>query len=380
MDAPMIRSHRRNGFAALLLAAAPATPVAAERLTPPLALDGEVGDGVWLYGQINKGALVYDDGDRTEIYPLVDNDNSSTRAGFWLRTMPAEDFTFSFNAEGEWEPYSTGAVNRLNDDVVLEEASLRKLEAIAEVDGYGTLWIGQGSMASDGSSEQDLSGTSVAAYSSVSSSAGAQRFVDDAGTITGVSVGRAFSNYDGLGRLMRVRYDTPRWEGFDLGASFGVDSINGDDRAQWDVAARYRRDGDDVAIRAAAGFARRANDVNRVSGSASMLHKGSGLNLTLAAGGQERDGGDDPYFGYAKLGWRGETLFADPTALSIDLYGGDSVATSGSDSVSAGVAIVQPVARWQTDFYATARWYDYDDSEASYESGFAFLTGARFRF
>jgi hypothetical protein len=38
------------------------------------------------------------------------------------------------------------------------------------------------------------------------------------------------------------------------------------------------------------------------------------------------------------------------------------------------------VKRLQTDFYATLRWYDYDDSAADYEDGIAFLTGARFSF
>jgi hypothetical protein len=72
-------------------------------------------------------------------------------------------------------------------------------------------------------------------------------------------------------------------------------------------------------------------------------HRATGLNLTLAAGGQERDAGDDPYFGYAKLGWTGKTLFTDATSFSIDVYGGDSVSTGGSESVTVGLAAVQPV-------------------------------------
>jgi hypothetical protein len=202
----------RPALAALLLALAPALSAAEERLTPPLVLDGAVGDGVWLYGQLNKGVLVYDDGDETNAYAPVDNNNSSTRAGIWLRTMPAEDFTFSINAEGEWKPYSTGDISRVDDDVEWDVANLRKLEAIAAFDGYGTLWAGQGSMASDASAEQDLSGTGLVAYSSVGDSAGGQRFVTTADVISDVSVYGAFSNYDGLGRLMRLRYDTPTWE------------------------------------------------------------------------------------------------------------------------------------------------------------------------
>jgi hypothetical protein len=236
-------TETRPALAALLLALAPALSAAEERLTPPLVLDGAVGDGVWLYGQLNKGVLVYDDGDETNAYAPVDNNNSSTRAGIWLRTMPAEDFTFSFNAEGEWKPYSTGDISRVDDDVEWDVANLRKLEAIAAFEGYGALWAGQGSMATDASAEQDLSGTALVAYSSVGDSAGGQRFVTTADVISDVSVYGAFSNYDGLGRLMRLRYDTPTWRGFGLRTSVGVDSINGSDEAQWDVAAVYAQRG-----------------------------------------------------------------------------------------------------------------------------------------
>jgi hypothetical protein len=268
----------RPALAALLLALAPALSAAEERLTPPLVLDGAVGDGVWLYGQLNKGVLVYDDGDETNAYAPVDNNNSSTRAGIWLRTMPAEDFTFSINAEGEWKPYSTGDLSRVDDDVEWDVANLRKLEAIAAFEGYGTLWAGQGSMATDGAAEQDLSGTTLVAYSSVGDSAGGQRFVTNGGAISNVTVGGAFSNYDGLGRLMRLRYDTPTWRGFGLRTSVGRRLAQRKRRGAMGRRGGLRPEGDyapeAVRIRAAAGYARRADDTNRLSGSVSALHIG----------------------------------------------------------------------------------------------------------
>ena len=160
-----------------LLFAAAATASAADTLIPPLTLSGEVGDGLWAYGQINKGFLVHDDGRSTEAYPLVDNANSSTRGGLWWRKKAADDFIFSFNAEAEWNPYSTGRVNRLNDgDVDWSQWRLRKAEAIFQIDGAGKLWLGQGSSGADSLAEKDLSGTGLVSYSSVADSAGGQLF------------------------------------------------------------------------------------------------------------------------------------------------------------------------------------------------------------
>jgi hypothetical protein len=371
------------GFVALLAWATPGAAVAEERLFPPLVLGGEVGDGAWVYGQINKGFLVHDDGDETELYPLVDNAASSTRLGLWLRTKPAEDFTLSANLEGQWNPYSTFSVNRLNkNDVVfdLERSNIRKVEVIMALEGYGTVWIGQGSTASDGSSEQDLSGTALANYASVADMAGGQLFVEDGGAISDVAIGDAFSHFDGMGRLTRFRYDTPTWNGLGLASSVGFDAINSDRRTQWDIAALYAHDGEAVVLRAKTGFAIRADGSGQLSGSISALHNATGLNLTLAAGGRERDGDDDPMFGYAKLGWKGRTVFAAPTAVSVDVYAGDDIATGGSESHSFGLGLVQPLRGRQTELYAGLRWHEYDDASADYQEGLSFLTGARFRF
>ena len=89
--------------------------------------------------------------------------------------------------------------------------------------------------------------------------------------------------------------------------------------------------------------------------------------------------GPDATFQYAKLGWRGDLIAAGESRFSVDWYGGEDVATAGSDSTSFGVAAVQHVPAWQTEFYATVRWYDYEDS-VDYLEGLAVFTGARLSF
>ena len=48
---------------------------------PKIEKTFENGGTLRFYGQINKGVLSYDDGQETESYGLIDNDNSNTRFG-----------------------------------------------------------------------------------------------------------------------------------------------------------------------------------------------------------------------------------------------------------------------------------------------------------
>jgi hypothetical protein len=352
-----------------------------ERLLDPLVIFGEVDDGLWLYGQVNKGVLVYDDGKSTRTYPLVDNANSSTRAGLWYKTKVSESFLISMNLEGEWNPYSTTSVNRLNsDDVDWESTALRKAELILDSQEYGKLWLGQGSTATDGIAEFDLSQTGVIAYSSVSDTAGGQWLAFDSGNISGVSVSSAFKNYDGLGRRVRIRYDTPTFSGFALKTSVGRDRLSGDEDIEWDLAGVYSVETDAFELVSGIGFSRPTGATNRFSASASLLDKGTGLNVTLAAAGDEREGGDDASYLYAKVGWIADLTDVGATAFAIDWYGGNNVANGSSDSTSVGISAVQFITRFQTELYTTVRWHTYDDSAGAYKDGIASLTGLRFKF
>ena len=201
-------------------AAVPATETR-ETLIPKLRLGDDDGY-LEFYGQINKGVLVFDDGGSTLGYFPVDNGNSSSRAGLRLYTVLYEGWSFGGNLEWEWNPYSTTNVNQLNrDDFDWETDLLRKAEVYLESENFGKLWLGQGSMASDATAEVDLSGTVVVGYSLVSDMAGGPFFRLDDGDLSSVHVKDAFTNFDGLGRKLRVRYDTPKFAGFSLATSVG---------------------------------------------------------------------------------------------------------------------------------------------------------------
>ncbi len=370
--------------AVVVALAAPALAEDADRLTPPLVLYGNIGDGLWLYGQLDKGLLIYDDGATTLAYPLVDNANKTSRGGLWFTTEVVRGLNASINVEHEWTPYSTDTVNRLNrDEVDLESGTLRHAELILEVDDFGSLYVGQGSTASDFTSENDLSGTDMVTYASISDMAGGQLFVTDDGTISDIAVVDAFSDFDGLGRRLRVRYDTPAWRGLGLRASAGRDKLlgtGGDGVFEWDVVATYTLDSDLVQVASALAYSRRDGAFDRLNGSVSTLHVPTGLNLTVAGGADERDPTTNGAFLYGKLGWRADLIDAGKTSFTVDLYGGHDVESEGSESLSLALGAAQAVPRWQTTFYAGLRWHDFDNDAADYRSSLAFLTGALFRF
>ena len=161
-------------------------------------------------GQINRAGMYVDDGNRAKWF-FVDNENSSTR----FRFTGSNDFEKGWKVGILWE---VEMQSNSSDEVSMDRTDIgditfreRKIEFWVEK--WGRLWLGQGDMASNGTSEVDLSGTDVAAYSSVADVGGSFVFQKN-GTPSGITVGGSRSNFDGLSRRDRIRYDTPKWAGF----------------------------------------------------------------------------------------------------------------------------------------------------------------------
>lgn len=355
------------------------------------------GDTLRFYGQINMGILSFDDGIDTESYGLVDNNNSQSRVGL-LYTHKFGDWTFQNTNEIGYAPYSTANASILNtspnsDDYEFTNANIRKLDFTFTNDRYGKFWIGQGSMATDGIQEIDLSGTDVVAYQSVGDSATGQilrystpglSFED---SLSGVTVGSAFTDYDGP-RRVRARYDTPVFSNMSFAAAFGRNllSDNSDIRDQniADAALSYKNDLDAFKVQAGLGYYWQEDTADVWGGSASALHKATGLNFTLGYGHRSPDEGKDGQWYYAKLGLLRDYVSWGATALSIDYYKGDDFYLAGdatsSDSKSWGVAMVQNITAGNTELYLSWRQYDYSDNVASYEDAQAIFGGFRFKF
>lgn len=322
-------------------------------------------------GQINRGFLFIDDGVESREFS-VDNDNSSTR----LRARAAYsfgDYVVGGQIEYEFEFSSTAAINQLDSDVSSSVANERKFEVFAETP-YGDFAYGQGDTASNGTSEVDLSGTSVVGYSGVSDLAGGILFRDQVGALTALSVGGNFSNLDGNSRIERFRYDTPKFaDSVVVSVSFGEDSRNG-------VAVRYDNDFGDYSVAGALSYNEREG-ADRINGSAAVLHNPTGVSVAVASGRDDLDGSDqEPSFYYVKLGYERDFFQFGSTALAIDYYDGSDISSLGSDSDTFGLLAVQNFDRYNLEVYAGYRIYSASDATADFQDIDALLVGARFKF
>ncbi len=172
-------------------------------------------------GQIDRMVNIANDGDNTKYYN-VDNSNSNSRVRFIGTGEVTEDLTVGAEIEVAIGPNQSSQVSQDNEDSgdFFDE---RKVEAWIDSKRLGRLALGKGQTASDGTSEIDLSQTSVIGYASVSDTAGGLKFRDSNDNLTTVTIGNAFNDLDGLGRQNRIRYDTPNFYGFSLAGSASSD-------------------------------------------------------------------------------------------------------------------------------------------------------------
>ncbi len=345
---------------------------------------------VQVYGQINQAFMTADDGDSSDYY-VVDNDNSSSRMGIIATAKATEDVTVGGKIEYEIQSNASNVVNQDNKsgqgyDGSGDAFNDRHVDAWIEHKTFGKFSIGKGSTASDSTSEVDLSGTDVVGYASVADMAGGILFYDDGtNSLSGTNVGSVFSDFDGLGRDNRIRYDTPQLFGFTLSGSV----LSGDGG---DVALRYAAQWGDFKFAAAGAYADNRNNNSwddQVNGSASVLHS-SGLNFTIAGGQRNLESGllnpdgsnrdDDPTFYYAKLGYRHQFFEVGETRFSLDYARNDDVAQDGDEAKSVGFQVVQDFPEWGSEYYIGYRWHELDRDLADFDDINALMTGVRVKF
>jgi len=341
---------------------------------------------VQLYGQVDRAFVAADDGNSSDYY-FVDNDSSSSRIGLLGEAKVNDDITIGTRMEFEYQSNPSNVVNQDGKDPDGSSFDDRWVDAQFTSKRFGKVYLGKGSTASDGTSEMDLSGTSVVGYASVEDIAGGILFYnDDTNARSSATVASAFSDFDGLSRRNRVRYDSPDFGGFQLSGSLLSDG--------GDVALRYAAKwGEDWKFAAAAAYAdpQAVSDTvdNQYNGSASILHS-SGVNLTVAGGFQDLDSDalnpdgtsrdDDPTFYYAKLGYRAKWFEVGETRFSVDYARNDDVAQDGDQARSAGLQVVQDFPEWGSEYYIGYRWYGLDRQLADFEDINALMTGVRVKF
>jgi len=253
-----------------------------------------------------------------------------------------------------------------------EIAALYKGELLAGLnagsEGFNKLWfanaqagkltLGQGPTASDGSVEEDLSGTTVITNASFSDvgSALAFRVSGTRGTSSGVTVGGLFSSQDGLSRDDRIRYDSPTLGGAKLSTSW----VDGD---EWDAALRYGREfnGTELAL---AGAYWDASPTAQKTGMAVSASAKAPFGTSLTGGYSVEDleatAREDEEFWQVKLGHDFKITDIGGTAVSLTYAQTDNAGATNREGTYVGLAAVQNVAKIGAEIYALFGQYDAD--------------------
>ncbi len=215
-----------------------------------------------------------------------------------------------------------GSVNRNNAAAGAGPLTLRYNDIFVGSKTFGKLTIGHGSQASDFASEVDLSGTIYYGGGSLNE-------------------WNAQSNLDG-GRVERVRYDSPSIAGFKVSASW-------QDNETVDVALRYGGAIGDFTVAAAIAYEETEAGSGKTIGSASILHRPTGLSLTAAAG--ETDTTtfySIDEFWYVKAGIQRKVFAAGATKFSVDYHD-----VNDGDANKLGFQLVQDIDAAGMKIYAS---------------------------
>lgn len=326
-------------------------------------------------GQVNRAVNVANDGKNTAAY-FVDNDASNTRIRFVGTAKATDDLTIGSRIELSLAPNESSRVNQDNEESG-DFSDQRWAEVSLASKRFGKLSLGKGDTASNNTAEVDLSHTDVVQYSSFADIAGGMLFRQTAGdTLTDVSMSDAFKNFDGLSRKSRVRYDTPTLYGFSLAASLVSDQ-------RYDASLWWGGQGLGFKAAAAVAVANPNEDDTdlQYDGSFSLLHEGTGLNLTVSAGLKERDNQGDPSSLWGKVGWLTRFFSFGQTAFAIDYGETINLPTGRDEGYSVGAAAVQQFEEFGTELYLQYRLFSLDrDAEPSVQDMNVATAGARVKF
>ena len=319
-----------------------------------------------LSGQVNRLIMNVDNGEEDGIVN-ADNSVSGTRVRVKGNGDVGNDLTAGLHYEYQLQSNPSDSVTAddidsdgTGGDVGGGDNFSNRYANVWVKGNFGKLTLGQGEGASDGSTEADMSGTTVIQYASGSNDLlGSMEYGD-----SGVTVGDARSAFDGLGRNDNIRYDAAIND-FSFATSYG----NGD---KVELAARFKQE--NLEIRTAIWDTSDSTDDSirgyAISG-AIMLQ--SGLNFTASYSGNDDDEGDsdEPTNIYGKVGYKsGNNSFAVDWSETQDLGAGDGSAAS--------IAWVNQVMQG-IEVFASYRVESLDDVDGEDDIS-ALIGGARIKF
>lgn len=203
-------------------------------------------------GQVDRAIIAADNGDESSV-GFVDNSGSNTRFRFTGEQAMDNGWTLGFiqedgisrNTSSSWDIRS-GNTNDHGDSFDIRWADIYVKTP------WGQLSLGQGDGAANATSEVDLSGTTyLGGGVDVVDYLGGISLVDDDGNRL-ARLGQAYSHFDALSRVNRLRYDTP---------SFGPLSaaVSADEGEAYEGALFWASDAPMGKFAAQAGYADSGN-------------------------------------------------------------------------------------------------------------------------
>ena len=368
--------------------AAPAVAQTAPSAAAKVVASGSDKVKLTVSGQISREVTMIDDGSETEVKHM-DNDyapsmfriggegkvNSETKIGTTIEMMITPNNSSATSQD---------VANTNSGGASTHEA--RVVEIFFANDTFGTVYMGKGSTGSDGSSELNLSimGVTQAPMANSLAFGGALfKAGNDTDTrgLNAVTVAGVLNEFVGMGRLNRIRYDSPTYFGTQFRATHA-------DQGDWDTSLWHQSNiaGFDLAAALAYSQAPNGQDYfGMIDGSVSVMspwgigvHGGFGYRDLTAA---NTTPGEDPAtpFGWS-AGVSYETRLIELGKTGIG-YMYQSVSNNavngfaGADATSHQVAAVQQVDAAATEIYAAWTNYSLDTTEY-FGAGGAYTAGS----
>lgn len=253
-----------------------------------------------VYGQVNQAIGYWDDGVESNVYNFT-NDTSRTRFGFKGKAKIGHGWFAGYKIEIGVRAEDQGGLDANTDDGG-SFLDIRHTYWFIGNDKYGTVSVGETSMAHDGITQLQTANIGHFANPDVLDA-------NDSFEIREVGTGNTLGQWDNLSQVFEpgegsrgalVRYDTPTFAGFTVSAHWGEDDI-------WGVAGVYENEVGNFAIAAGIGYGQMSEndeecisevDIQNLAGglvphgsrcrelgmSASVMHKPTGLFATGAYG------------------------------------------------------------------------------------------------
>lgn len=317
-----------------------------------------------VYGQLSEGLIYWDDGDDSDV-AVQSNSAAESYVGFSGEGAIDGAWKAGFVLEIGTGGYEYGVGLGLNTHEIYTRTAALYIHG-----PIGRVTLGQYSQATDSIAEITTANTAVAAR------------MLSLRPLTGPEFGEVADLFDGT-RANLVRYDSPVFGGFWVSASWasGVDDVD-----VWDVALRYA--GEFSGFRLAAGVGYRdglvipglgslgvTDEIQVLSGSASLMHVPSGIFINAAAGQLEVDGFDENLTGYhGQAGLEQKAFSIGKTTIFVE-YANAKIDGVDEDLTLWGAGIVQAIDAAAFDVFINARQLEVDDEDVLLG-----MAGARVRF